>query len=120
MHNADASTLPHRRIEDRCVMLTELARHVMVKGADASARTSASALLQFFDVADSGPPLTPMSERLDATGERAQLQRNWGGLRAKLVRIQGGQSEWLRKSEVQRFAELWVEYLSKRKSPVPG
>jgi len=98
---ASRARAPQRRhIEAQCATLVALARRVLAHGADTWARETATGLLRFFDAVehDRGAP--------------AVWRHAWQSLRAKLIGVQGGQSEWIRRTEVFKFVELHAEYIA--------
>jgi hypothetical protein len=125
--NASAAPLPpahHRRIELQCAGLVELARHVIVHGADATARVAAACILREFSAAEfrarpltGAPGAVPLGQVLGRLAVlRRELEHAWERVRTKLVRLAAGEREWILKSEVQRFVELCADYIACEKN----
>lgn len=93
--SATARLARHAGIEAQCAALAKLARHLMARGVDDWARTTANAVLRFFD--------RPVGH--------AEVNRLWVPLRVKLMRIRDGESQWIRRTEVQRFVRLYADVI---------
>lgn len=114
----------HDRIEERCALLHRLCQHIRDVGVDAQARQAAENVMRYFDTAgenhhlDEEVDLFPLLIEADRGAcaalvahlrrEHGQMREAWAALRARLLRIAGGESAAaLEAEEVERFTTLY-------------
>lgn len=100
----------HARIEARCTLLAQLARHVLIHGVDAWACRTAGSLVAFFDTA-----YQPLRDPSSVEHYR-EIETLWASLREKLAGMEDGRSTWLRRTETRRFRELYIELIRYRQA----
>jgi hypothetical protein len=116
----------HQNTEAHLALLAQLARHVLTHGTNKWARENAQIIMCFFDgecrlrreIERALYPTLLRGARPRAVAttvgdvverlitNHADIERAWIDLRAKLYRITNGESDWLRKTHVHRFAQL--------------
>lgn len=126
----------HQRVHQQCATLIRLVGHLAQHGADADARSAASAVMRYFDTAavhhhadeeaDLFPALLEAMAGSDAVclreltttlaREHRQLEANWARVRQVLVRVAAGESTGLDAADVATLVEGYQRHIEREEA----
>lgn len=128
----------HRRVEDQCATLQQLAPHLASRGSDAAAAEAANAVLRYFDLAapnhhadeekDLFPALLEAMAGSDAVSIRGiiedlladheELDRQWQSLRSVLLQVAAGHGATLDPAAVDAFESAYARHIAREEGEV--
>lgn len=123
----------HLRVEKQCATLRRLVLHLAQHGADAAARSAATAVLRYFDTAakdhhadeeeDLFPALIESMAGSDAvclrdlvgalSAEHRQLEAHWRHVRVALQAIAAGEAAALGSDDVEPLVTLYERHIAR-------
>ena len=123
----------HHRVEKQCATLRRLVPHLAQHGADADARSAATAVMRYFDTAakdhhaDEETDLFPaliesmagsdavcLRELIDAlVADHRALEAHWRPLRARLQAIAAGEAARLASDDVEPLIALYERHIAR-------
>lgn len=123
----------HQRVEKQCATLRRLVGHLAQHGADAAARSAATAVVRYFDTAakdhhaDEESDLFPaliesmagsdavcLRELVDAlSADHRQLEAHWRHVRVALQAIATGEAAPLASSDVEPLITLYERHIAR-------
>ena len=123
----------HRRVEQQCATLRRLVPHLAQHGADAAARSAATAVMRYFDTAASdhhadeevdlfpaliesmaGSDAVCLREIVDAlSDDHRRLEAHWRHLRARLQAIAAGTAAVLTADDVEPLVTLYERHIER-------
>lgn len=126
----------HLRADSQCATLLRLVPHVAARGADASAREAAAAVMRYFDSAavhhhadeevDLFPALIESMAGSDAVclreltealaADHRELERRWGALRGALEALAAGDAAPLAAAGAPAFVERYRQHIAREEA----
>lgn len=123
----------HQRVQNQCATLRRLVPHLAQHGADAAARSAATAVMRYFDTAardhhadeesDLFPALIESMAGSDAAclrelttalcADHRQLEAHWRELRARLATIAAGKGAALASADVEPLIDLYECHIAR-------